>query len=168
MKFKTFLIAAALAGAAGLSQAAPPDPVALTPSGPGMSSGAFTQMVDGLFIDTFSFTPDSFAGLVSVTLSSVSGPVSFFTASLNGQDFSFFPDDGRVDFSFQALVTSDMPLMLTVFGAVLNADGNPEGMGSYRGTINAVAVPEPETYVLMLAGLAGVGFAARRRRTSTA
>ncbi|MBQ1764805.1 MAG: PEP-CTERM sorting domain-containing protein [Aquincola sp.] len=30
--------------------------------------------------------------------------------------------------------------------------------------LNVAAVPEPETYALMLAGLAGVGLAARRRR----
>jgi hypothetical protein len=36
--------------------------------------------------------------------------------------------------------------------------------GFDAGVAGVAAVPEPETYVLMLAGLAGVGFMARRRR----
>ena len=48
---------------------------------------------NGLVIDDFSCTPASFDGLVSVTLSNVSGPVSFFTAA-------FFPDtSSEIDFS---------------------------------------------------------------------
>ena len=37
---------------------------------------------------------------------------------------------------------------------------------SYSGGINVIptAVPEPESYALMLAGLAAIGFIARRRR----
>ena len=44
-------------------------------------------------------------------------------------------------------------------------DGNPNGAGSYGGSITA-AVPEPQTYALLLAGLAAIGFAARRKRES--
>jgi hypothetical protein len=162
MKLKTLVAAAALAGSAGLSFAAPPAPVMLTPTGPGMFSGEFTQSVDGLFIDTFSFVPETFGGLVSVSLSSLSGPVSFFTASLNGQDFSYFPEEGHPDFAFRALVAADTSLTLMVFGAVLDADGNPAGAGAYHGAITA-AVPEPQTPALLLAGLAVLAFAARRK-----
>ena len=37
-------------------------------------------------------------------------------------------------------------------------------MGVDNVSINVAAVPEPGTYALMLAGLAGVGFVARARR----
>ena len=100
---------------------------------------------------------------MSVSLSSLSGPVSFFTASLNDQNFSFFPELGQIDFSFSAFVNNDVPLTLTVFGAVLNKDGNPGGLGSYSGSITA-AVPEPQTWALLLAGLAGIAVAARKAR----
>ncbi len=165
MKFRTLLAAVALAASAGASQA--DTVVTLTPTGPGMFAGGFTQAVDGVFVDTFSFIPASFAGLVSVSLSSLSGPVTFFVGSLNGQDFSSF-EPAPAGFAFSTYVTADMPLMLTVFGAVLDADGNPGGAGSYRGVITA-AVPEPQTWALMLAGLMGVtrlasSESARRRK----
>ena len=41
-------------------------------------------------------------------------------------------------------------------------------LGGYSGSISSVAapVPEPETYAMLMLGLAGVGFAARRRNKS--
>jgi PEP-CTERM motif len=36
--------------------------------------------------------------------------------------------------------------------------------GAYNGAISVTAVPEPETYAMMLAGLAALGFLARRRQ----
>jgi hypothetical protein len=37
--------------------------------------------------------------------------------------------------------------------------------GTYTGGITVAAVPEPETYAMMLAGLGLIGFSARRRKT---
>ena len=41
-------------------------------------------------------------------------------------------------------------------------------LGGYSGSISSIAapVPEPETYAMLMLGLAGVGFAARRRNKS--
>ena len=166
MKFKTLIAAVALVGCAGISQA--DTVVTLTPTGPGMFAGEFTQAVEGVFVDYFSFIPVSFAGLVSVTLSSLSGPVTFFVGSLNDQNFDN-SEPAPASFSFQAYVSDDRPLNLTVFGAVLNDDGSPGGAGSYRGVITA-AVPEPQTWALMLAGMAGLAglsrTSARRRKAA--
>ena len=45
-------------------------------------------------------------------------------------------------------------------GASYFGDGNPV----FFGTANVAAVPEPETYAMLLAGLGLLGFAARRRK----
>jgi hypothetical protein len=50
----------------------------------------------------------------------------------------------------------------------LNVTGianGPQG-GLYNGAISVAAVPEPETYAMLLAGLGVMGFIARRRNKS--
>ncbi len=157
------LVLTALAGAAPAGAAE----IVLAPTGPSGYAGSFTQAADGLVVDDFSFSPTAFDATVSVTLSSLSGPVSFFTAAFYPDtaaeiDFQNLTNDVGGSFSFAAPVTSSMPLTLRVFGAVTDAMGNLGGSGAYHVSVIA-AVPEPATYALLFAGLIGVGAAVRRR-----
>jgi hypothetical protein len=64
--------------------------------------------------------------------------------------------------SMVGLVQSAQPAgnyALTVMGVANGTSG-----GIYTGAISVTAVPEPETYAMMLAGLAALGFLARRRQ----
>jgi hypothetical protein len=53
--------------------------------------------------------------------------------------------------------------VFTVGGTFANSAGGPETIAAVRLTTVA-AVPEPETYALMLAGIGALGFVAKRRR----
>ena len=149
-----------------LAQEAPPIQLTLTEVGPGAIGTTFQRAVSGLFVDTFSFAPASVEGSVSVSFISGAGPISFFAALLNDQGFSYVPESGQNAFTFQSTVAADAPLSLTVLGFAGDAETLTAGAGTYAGSIQVqtvAAIPEPETYALMLLGLAAVGSIARRR-----
>ena len=174
MKLKTLAATTLLALSASASFAQDATiPLVLTPSGTGMLGTTFQRTDTGLFIDTFSFSPSTFSGLVAVSLVPVNGPINFFSALLNGNGFSFLPENGTTTFSFQSAVAADQPLILQVFGYAGDALTLTDMAATYGGTITATAVaavPEPASYGLMLAGLVMMGVSARRsqRRAASA
>ena len=93
-----------------------------------------------------------------------------------GGPFVFNSDPARVSFEFTSPFSLTGPtgpeldpFNLAVGDYVLTIKGTTGGTGGsayYTGTASAEyinGVPEPSTYALMLLGLAGIGFAARRR-----
>ena len=128
-------------------------------------------------VDTYAIAPGPFTGTVSVRLDGTES-VNFFAAILGDQGFSFLPENEATnDFAFTATLDNVSPLTLTVsgFAGLTGFDGNGVETGqaltaipgSYTLSITTTpvaAIPEPETYALMLAGLAFVGMWARRKR----
>lgn len=162
MKFKLIAATVLMAASAlpAIAQDEPAIPLVLTSTSAGMSSATFERDVTGLFVDTFSFMPASVGGNVAVSLMPLSGQINFFSALLNGEGFSFFPEDGQTNFAFSSNVSAADPLELTVFGYAGDASTLTDGSGRYGGTVTVnavVAIPEPQTWALMLAGLGAVG-----------
>ena len=159
----------ALAVSGAFAQEAAPIQIVLNPSGPSTFAATFQRSVTGFFLDTFDFTPASFSGLVSVSLRPVSGPVNFFSALLGNDGFGFLPENGLTTFDFQSNLSAASPFELVVLGFAGDADILAAAPAVYSGTITAqavAAIPEPETYALLLAGLAVLGAVGRRRARS--
>ena len=81
-------------------------------------------------------------------------PINVMSAVLNGQTPAF---QGKRTFTIQTVGGVSPPFVLTLSG-----NTNIPNVG-YHGTITVTAVPEPETYALLLAGLGLMGTIARRR-----
>jgi hypothetical protein len=114
---------------------------------------------------SFTFTLDAADGLAAGAYA-VSGDLSgtnfaFSGATLNGAAWDLYADNkGMLRFgSVEAVATG--PIVLEFTGVKIGAG---VGNGNFQGSLVLTPVPEPETYALMLGGLAAVGFMMRRRR----
>jgi len=173
MKLK-FVAAAALAVlglASGTAQAA------ITPLGaavvgtplsfgglaaPGPFSDIFTFTLpanggSGYSVSNFTLLPGIYGtALTTLTLMSNADGILF-----NGDDTfvssSSTPGGGSIGLSVSSQAAGNYYINVT---GITTA---PAG-GIYTGAISVTAVPEPETYAMMLAGLAALGFLARRRQ----
>ena len=114
----------------------------------------------GLVSTAFSNWPVPTAGLRNLTLELFQGSTLVASA---GPSSVTFPGGGAPVFTQQSL--SDF-LAAGSYRLTLSGDVQPDG-GFYNWTVNTVAVPEPEQWALMIAGLALVaGWAARRRNNT--
>lgn len=120
------------------------------------------------FTDHYSFSLSSLGdvtgGLVNF-LFFQSNDVNFNSVAITGSGFSGIDTDSADGFSFAGLSAGNYDLAVSGY-----IDRN-QLMGGYTGAISSTAavaapVPEPETYAMLMLGLAGVGFAARRRNKS--
>jgi hypothetical protein len=117
------------------------------------------------FTDHYSFSiaalGDVAGGFVDFLLLR-SNDVNFSSVAITGSGYSGFDANAADGFSFAGLSAGSYDL------AVSGYLGRGELVGGYTGAISSTAtvaapVPEPETYAMLMLGLAGVGFAARRR-----
>jgi PEP-CTERM motif len=121
------------------------------------------NVAGGAFSDTWNFNVSGLVnadGLLSNFASRASQNIDFTSASLNGVALVIDNTQQSAQLSLATLLPADFtgPLQLIV-------NGTSGGNGSYSGNLNiTAAVPEPETYALLLAGLGLVGFAARRKQ----
>ena len=154
MKLRSIIAASVMAGASW--SAAAIDLVVPVAT----SAIAHFNGIDALFdggSDDISFTGLA-PGLYSVTVTISGQNVNFdaVTSNLNGTTGAS-PLNGVIAF-FNVNHTGVEPFALHLFGTDL------AGASGYSGDVSITAVPEPETYALLLAGLTAMTFVARRRR----
>ncbi|KQQ46334.1 hypothetical protein ASF61_18200 [Duganella sp. Leaf126] len=164
MKFK--MLVASLLAVASFSAAAADQRVQIYVTPPTSNDNHFNGLKignDGLLsggldvITMYGLAP----GVYNVAVSISSQNINFDAtkSNLNGSLGTFGPL-GKGQFGFLAS-TDKTPFVLNLFGTA-------KAGATYSADITVTAVPEPETYGMMVGGLALLGFMARRRKAKNA
>lgn len=125
------------------------------------------------FTRSFEFITPAGFNLTSVDISSIplmSNPmtdIDFTSVTLNGINFTTFLTDEFGSQDFRNIVNQSL-----VAGGnnIINVTGTTGGNASFSGNLSfasVAAVPEPAAWMLMLIGMAGVGYSMRRKDKPT-
>lgn len=164
MQFKLALLAAA----AALSFSAQATTTNWGNHDPLEVAAAITPL--GAFTDDYLF---SLAGPVSLFSTAVSNNLTS-VLGITGGTVSLFMETGAVDVAMGAFAFNDTTGSISYsFGALAGGDyyylvsGTGTGTlgGFYTLTSTVSAVPEPQSYALLLGGLGAIGFLVMRRRS---
>ena len=179
-KLMTACAAIALTGAMGMAQAAD---ISQAPVTIDLSSGSnvFSRVIDSrnagnTFTDRYDFTATAGSSL-SAFVSALATPPLTQGVSLTG--FTLYTSggsslqDGTKVFSGPINLWTNAAANLQAANYYLLVSGSVLGNGvaRYDGALDlkpAAAVPEPETYGMLLGGLAVLGMVARRRKSDSA
>lgn len=158
MKIKSLAVAAAIGLSSFVAFASAPPPPVISFSDQGVASFkslAFTGT--GPFSQSFTF--DNLAAGVYDISGDISGTyVSFDNITLDREKWTTITS-GKFSFGYVEY-TGSAPLSLTVSGSNTNSSGN------FSGSVSAI--PEPETFAMLLAGLGLIGTIGRRRSIAAA
>lgn len=132
-----------------------------------------TGLDEGTFTDRFLFTLGQ-DGLGSGSITTILAGDLFGSTDLDFEEVTFFNGDETVivpisDMGFQETAgLFNIPITAGVQN-ILTVTYLSRGNGSFGGNLSFVpdqvaAIPEPETWALMLLGFAGIGMVMRRRR----
>lgn len=118
------------------------------------------------FTRSFQFVTPAGLNITSMDISSIAT-----SNPLTNIDFSSVTFNG-VNFNNLAAGTSEFRNLLNqsmVAGGtnILNVSGTTGGNASFAGNISFGAVPEPAAWMLMMIGMAGVGYSMRRKEKQT-
>jgi hypothetical protein len=127
----------------------------------------------GFFEDVYTFSSFSGYAFVNGTISTLgtrqTGDIDFQSVVVNGVSFDLTkkaagsnPDGDEFARLIDARFGPALTLIVKGYAGGSLAAGSAIA-ASYSGTINITPVPEPQTYAMLLAGLAAVTFVARRR-----
>lgn len=113
------------------------------------------------FNDTWSFTGVN-AGTYDIEGDLSGTNVSFSSVVLDGKSWDLFASGNAFRFASVSF-TGTKPVLLNIIGTKSNT-----AISNYNGSVTVTAVPEPETYAMLLAGLGLMGGIARRRKQAAA
>lgn len=158
---KKLLFAAAMAVSAAVVSA-PAHAAAVISFDGTTGTFAHNSIGGGAFSDTLKFTVPGM-GSVGATISSIAvsflNNVDFTSVKLNGEEFDIT--------SMGLLEFRSLKVPVSAGEQTLVIDGTSGGNGSYSGTL-AFAVPEPESWAMMIAGFGLAGAAIRTRKRQRA
>ncbi|MGZ3181018.1 MAG: FxDxF family PEP-CTERM protein [Telluria sp.] len=166
MKLKTLAAAAVLAF--GASSAFADDltfDAGVIPVAPDEFYHLFDHPSVGMFTDTITFS------ISAGDLSSSANPLNVMlkgknTSNIDGLSYTLWSGSSNLGTFAGNNTTWTQSLAAGDYTIKVTGNANGSHGGTYGFDMQLAAVPEPETYAMLLAGLGLVGFAARRRNTN--